>query len=175
MTPFVPKGDAAEWRAIYGYLVTLAPDTVVTIKKIEELLGRDLGQNRSPVYRAIKELERNHSRTLATVRGTGYRVAQPQEHLGLSLSHSSRARRNLKRGYERSTSADRAMLEPVMAARLEAYEATTSRLIQFLGHMARTIDQQAHRIGEVEQASAQTNERVDAVERALKRHGLMDS
>jgi hypothetical protein len=158
---------------IFDEVVTLKPDEVITNERLEEVLGRPLGQNRSPVYRAIKELERNHRRTLATVRGTGYRVVHPEEHLGLALSHSSRARTELKRGIERVEAADRGNLEPSVAARLEAFEATTSRLVEFLGRMAVAVDDQARILAEVKQTAEGTDERVQAVEAALKRHGLM--
>lgn len=172
MTPFEPKGDVAEWRLVYDHLKDLERGSVVTIESIEELLGRPLGQNRSPVYRAIRELEENNSRTIATVRGIGYRIADPNEHLGLGLSHSGRARRQLRRGLQRAESADRGGLAPAAAARLEAFEATTSRLVEFLGRMSKAVDQQGERIENLAQDTQETSERVKAVEEALRRHGL---
>lgn len=172
MTPFEPKGDVAEWRMVYDHLRKLKPGDIVTAEQLEEILGRPLGQNRSPIYRATRELEENNSRTIATVRGVGYRVVAASEHLGLGLSHSSRARRQLRRGLQRAESADRQGLAPSAAARLEAFEATTSRLVEFLGHMSKTVDQQGERIEGLEKNNRETSERVQAVEDALKRHGL---
>lgn len=172
MTPFEPKGDVAEWRVVYDRLKELRPGDTITTEDLEELLGRPLGQNRSPVYRATRELETNNSRTIATVRGTGYRIVEPSEHLGLGLSHSSRARRQLRRGLQRSESADRRGLTPTVAARLEAFEATTSRLVEFLGHMSKTVDQQGEEIRDLKKDNQATSARVEAVEEALRRHGL---
>lgn len=172
MTPFKPKGDVAEWRLVYDHLKGLDHGTVIPTAEIEEILDRPLGQNRSPVYRAIRELEENNSRTVSTVRGVGYRIAAADEHLGLGLSHSGRARRQLRRGLQRAESADRRDLAPSAAARLEAFEATTSRLVEFLGRMSKAVDQQGEKIQDLEKDTQETSERVKAVEEALRRHGL---
>lgn len=170
--PFEPKGDVAEWRTVYDHLRKLEPGAIISTEDLEELLGRPLGQNRGPIYRATRELEENDSRTIATVRGTGYRIAEASENLGLALSHSSRARQQLRRGLRRAESADRRALTPSVAARLEAFEATTSRLVEFLGHMSKTVDQQGEQIQGLKKETEETSERVKAVENALKRHGL---
>lgn len=172
--PFEPKGDVAEWRLIYDEVRGLAVDEVLLLERLEEVLGRPVERNRTPVYRAIRELERNHHRTLATIRGVGYRVAKPDEHLGLGLAHSSRARSELRRGLERSESADRSKLDPSVTSRLEAFESTTSRLVEFLGHMSKTVDQHASQIAEVRRDSQGTADRVEAVERALREHGMLE-
>lgn len=174
LSPFQPKGDVAEWRTLYEAMVKLKRDEVFTVERIEELLGRPLGQNRSPIYRAIKELETNDHRTLATVRGVGYRVALPTEHLDLSLSHSARARKQLKRGLQRASSTDLSGLTPSVAARLEAFEATTSRLVEFLGHMSKTVDEQSIKLKEMEEGVATTDERVKTLEDALRKRGLLE-
>jgi hypothetical protein len=172
MTPFEPKGDVAEWRLVYDIIRKRDPDEPVTIEELEEALSRPLGQNRSPVYRAIRELEENDSRTLSTVRGVGYRVALASEHLGLALNHSSRSRRQMRRGIQRSESADRRALDPSQAARMEAFEAHASRVVEFLSHMSRKVDQHGSRLENLEGAKEETSGRIEAVEEALKRHGL---
>lgn len=173
MTPFEPKGDVAEWRAIFDLIKDKKPDDVIPLEDIEDALGRSLGSNRGPVYRAIKELEKSQYRTLATVRGVGYRVARPEEHLDLGLSHSRSARKQLRRGLQRAEATNRGELEPVAAARLEAFEATTSRLVQFIGRMAVAVDDHAKRIDTLESDKDKTSERVSVVEEALKRQGLL--
>lgn len=174
MTPFQPKGAVAEWRLLYDEVAKLRPDEVFTIEQAEEALGRPLGQNRSPVYRATLELERNHRRTLATVRGVGYRVALPSEHLGLGLAHSDRARTAMKRGVERAEAADRKGLTPSQARRLEEFEAHASRVVQFLGRMSAVIDEHSEQLADIKVTSEDTNQRVASLEEALKRHGMLD-
>jgi Holliday junction resolvasome RuvABC DNA-binding subunit len=163
--PFTPKGDVAEWRMVYDKMKVLRPDEVMTTGQIEEALGRPLGQNRSPVYRAIKEMERNHQRTLATVRGVGYRVALASEHFGLVIHHSDRARTQLRRGVERADSADRSVLRADQAQQLDAIADLTVRAVEFLGHMAKRVDSHAKMIEDVKQKNEELDERVAALEK----------
>jgi methyl-accepting chemotaxis protein len=179
MTPFTPKGDVAEWRLIYKELQGRAPGYVLTLERVEEILGRELGQNRVPIYRANKELEERDRRTLATVRGVGYRVAEANEHLGLALNHSDRAKHQLRRGIQRSASTNRAEVTPDMAARVESFEYTASRLVEFAGSMAKAIDQHEADLRDLREkskdlkgASDDMDARVRAVEEALRRKGL---
>lgn len=168
MTPFTPKGDVAEWRMVYDRMRELRQDEMLSIEEIEEILGRPLGQNRSPVYRAIKEMERSHQRTLATVRGVGYRVALPGEHFGLVIHHSDRARTQLKRGVERADSADRSGLGTAQAQQLDAIADLTVRAVEFLGHMAKRVDSHAQMIEDVKQTSDELSDRVAALEEKVK-------
>jgi hypothetical protein len=179
MTPFQPKGDVAEWRLLYDELKGKPPGHIITLERIEEILGRSVADNRLPVYRATKELENVDRRTLATVRGVGYRVAAADEHLGLALNHSGRARRQLQRGIKRSAATNRSEITPDMAARLESFEYTAGRLVEFASHMARAIDKHSEELKELReegQAIKGTNEemnaRVRAVEEALRRQGF---
>jgi hypothetical protein len=170
--PFTPKGDVAEWRLVYDKISGLQPDEIVTVEELEEVLGRPLEKNRSPIYRAVKEMQRHQSRTLAPVRGVGYRVARADEHLGLALASSDRARNALKRGVAIADSTDRSLLKGDAAQRLDAVAQLATRAVEFLGVMAKQVDEHAKQIEAVKSEGKDTTNRVAALEETLKRHGL---
>lgn len=172
VTPFQPKGSVAEWRLIYDEISTMKSDDVVTIERLEEILGRTLEKNRTPIYRATKELQRNQQHTLVTVRGVGYRVSRADEHFGLVLAYSDRARSDLKRGVAIADSTDRNLLKGDAAQRLDAIAHLASRTVEFLGVMSKQVDEQAKRIESVKAEGKDTSERVAALEDTLKKHGL---
>ena len=172
MTPFIPKGDVAEWRLVYDQLVVLKTDDVISTEEIEGALGRPLGKNRSPVYRAAKELQRVNRHALATVRGVGYRVARADEHFGLAMERSDRARGQLKRGLEIVDATDVSKLPSDQAARLESLANLMARGFEFMKILALQVDAQTHMIETVKTEGKDTSERVAALEETLKKHGL---
>lgn len=174
MTPFVPKGAVAEWRMVYDVLKELHPDDVISTEEIEGALGRPLGKNRSPVYRAAKELQQVNRRSLATVRGIGYRVARADEHFGLALERSDRAQGQLKRGIAIADATDTSLLPSEQAERLEALANLMTRGFEFMKILALQVDAQTNMIESVKSEGQDTSERVDALEETLRRRGLLE-
>jgi hypothetical protein len=172
VTPFLPTGEQAEWKVIYDHLRAQQPGYIITFEKLDELLGRPFKNGRGPIYRAQQELEENYSRTLSSVRGQGYRVAQAEEHLTIGLNHSRRARKQLKRGVEVVESADRSALSPSMIDRAEAASYTMNRVMQFLGVMARQVDDNTEAIAKTSQVQEAADDRISKLEGLLKRHGI---
>jgi hypothetical protein len=174
MTPFVPKGAVAEWRVVYDAIKSLPPDTVVTNEQVEEALGRPLGKNRSPIYRAGQELQRVNHRTLATVRGVGYRIAQPEEHFGLVMERSDRARGQIKRGIAIADATDISKLPKDQAERLEALANLMTRGFEFMRILAVQVDAQTMQIESVKSEGKDTSDRVTALEESLRKRGILE-
>lgn len=99
-----------EWKAVYDYLRNLRPGDVVTYEKYEELLGRDLRDNRYPHNRAVKELEEVDKRTMEAVRSLGYRVIEAGEHVRLARTHERRGHRQIRKGIRKVVCADPALM-----------------------------------------------------------------
>ncbi len=96
MEPFKPKADKAEWRMIYdGLLSTAEFDTLISYTDFNELLGRKLTANRTPLYRARSELGRMRKKWLEAVPSKGYRVIRANEHMSVANQHKKKARRQL--------------------------------------------------------------------------------
>ncbi len=71
--------------------------TEFTYAEILQKTGCDLleGGNRQRVYTAIRRLERDHRRTLLNLRGRGYKVAKPAEHVEAMRVRAGRAKRHM--------------------------------------------------------------------------------
>jgi hypothetical protein len=172
VAPFLPTGEQAEWKVIYDHLRAQQPGYVVTFEKLDELLGRSFKNGRGPIYRAQQELEENYSRTLSSVRGQGYRVAQAEEHLTIGLNHSRRARKQLKRGVEVVEAADHSKLTPSMIDRAEAASYTMSKVMEFLGKMAKQVDDNTVAIAKTSEVQEKADDRITKLEELLKRRGI---
>lgn len=99
--PFEPIGELARWRVVADHLSDVPRGTVVTYVELGELLDlhpdRDRVAIRAAVQAATKALQRDHSRSLAAVRGEGYRVVLPDEHVDLATRQQGKSRRSLVR------------------------------------------------------------------------------
>lgn len=94
--PFAPKGDLPEWRLLYDRLLAAADfGDVVTYAALDETLGRPFVRNRSPLYRARREMGEQRKRWLKSVPRKGYRVIEATEHLQVADEHRHKARRQL--------------------------------------------------------------------------------
>lgn len=94
MTLFTPKGEKPEWRMIYDSLLSgVESGDTVTLDQLDDALGRTFSTNRSPLYRACRELGAARHRWLEAVPRVGYRVVEANEHTRLSRGHKRRGQR----------------------------------------------------------------------------------
>ena len=173
---FRPKGDQPEWRLIYDEFRKHGPGDVVTYQRLTDILGRGFLANRSPLQRAVKELETADHRTLVCERGTGYRVAAATEHEELAHAHRQRSRRQLGKAVSKARSANRAELSPDQVRRLDDLE---GHLSQHAGMLARLAARDKRRAEEIRNLRRNTtseiagiSSQVDQLADALRRHGI---
>src|SRR6266545_4116067 len=94
--PFQPKGDLPEWRLIYDKLLERADfGDIITYAQLDEALGREFEDNRSPLYKARRHLIEMRRRWIEPVPRVGYRVIEAREHLLAAQDRKRRARRQL--------------------------------------------------------------------------------
>ena len=94
---FRPKGEVPEWRLIYDQLLEGAEyGDVITYPQLDDVLDREFVTNRSPLYRARRELGSMRRRWLVAVPRAGYRVIEAREHLHVSEDHKRRAKRQMR-------------------------------------------------------------------------------
>lgn len=132
MAAFTAKGEAAEWRLIYEAIREMAVGEVIRYDALDEVLGRsftDEGAKRNPLERARRELEEVDHRTLATVRGVGYRVVEAREHMVLARGHQIRSARQTKRAKEKLDSANLAALTDLERRRHEEMSTQVAKLL----------------------------------------------
>jgi hypothetical protein len=99
--PFEPIGEQARWRTLVDLFAKVDRGAVVTFEDLAEELGLDSVQDRRAIQAAVnqaqKTLSREHDRSLTSVRGVGYRVALPDEHVDLAGRQQRKGRRALQR------------------------------------------------------------------------------
>ncbi|MEU6725576.1 hypothetical protein ABZ917_17865 [Nonomuraea wenchangensis] len=173
---FEVKGDQPEWRMIYSTILALDVDDVIKYADLDDVLGRDFLQDRSPIYRAISELEKTDHRTLTNVRGVGYRVAAASEHEGLARAHHQRSRRQMKKAVNKAASADRKALTPDQRKRIDSLEMSLRQHSQMIRRLELRDEQRAAEIKALRREKnadvAELSERVDRLADLLERHGV---
>jgi uncharacterized coiled-coil protein SlyX len=170
---FTPKGAVAQWRTVYEHLVTLSVGDVVTHDRLVSLLPEAAESSVKPAfYRAVKELEDENSRTFASVRGIGYRMAEAREHESLAQGHHRRSRRQLGKAKRKLVSADRSRLTADEKTRFTALEVHVSQQQDMLRRLSakQTAMQQIQvkTSGDV----AAISEQVSNLTALLERHGI---
>lgn len=169
---FETKGEVAEWKMIYDEVKDLPVNEIITYERLDEILGRDFRQNRSPIDRVIVELVGRH-RTLVNVRNVGYRIATAKEHAELARSHQRRSRRQIKKGMRRLESADQKQLTPDERREIENLKTRLSRLESAHRAMGRRQEQIEQRTERVEESNADLADKVESLTEKLKERGLI--
>ena len=119
--PFQPVGERARWRVIYDLMKAAEIGDLITYEQMAAAIGQgelDRHALQMAARRAGLELERVDMRAVDAVRNAGYRVQQPEAHLGLGLRRNRRAGRQIDRGYLVTTSADLNNVSPDVAKAL---------------------------------------------------------
>ena len=96
-TPFQPKGAVPEWRLIYDNLLLTADfGDIVSFENLDRALGRSFRRNRSPIYRARREMAEMRSRWIEAVPRIGYQVIEARDHMHAAQARKRRARGQLR-------------------------------------------------------------------------------
>lgn len=174
--PFEPKGEQAEWRMIYDELLKLEIGDVITYSELDEILDRDFLGDRAPFYRATREVERTLSRTFAPVRGKGYRMVEPDEHVDLVVDRLARSRRQVRRGREVADSTDLARIkDPEARNRIRELRLLTRRHETMLRQQNLRLDRHEQMLKEARQSHVELEQKIEKVDKVidtLKRHGI---
>jgi hypothetical protein len=114
--PFEPIGEQARWRVIYEALKDVPVGETITYERLGTVLDLDPKDDRSVIqqamHRAAYELETQDKHAVDSVRGIGYRVVEPVEHMGLAVRQQKRSRRALERGQSKVVNVDLTGMEP---------------------------------------------------------------
>lgn len=140
VTPFEPKGEKPEWRMIYDELLAEADyGGLISYRALQDVLGRPLEDNRSPLYRARLELGEQRHRWLEVVPGVGYRVIEAAEHLRIAQAHKRKARRQFGMMVKVGEVTDLARLTPTELATFDAQQRINVGLFMIAAHHERRI------------------------------------
>lgn len=96
---FIPVGEKSRRQIVVEMIAKLNPDDVVTHEELAEELGLRWPQDkeliRSTVHVARHALGHDHHKALAAVRGVGYRVIRPEEHVQVAAQLQRKSGRTL--------------------------------------------------------------------------------
>lgn len=101
--PFQPLGELARWRVLVSEFATVERNTTVSYEQLGKLLDLDpdSGDSRKAIQAAVRQasnrLSKDYDRSLVAVRGVGYRVVLPEEHVELAQRHQKKSRGALVR------------------------------------------------------------------------------
>lgn len=169
---FEPKADKAQWRLIYDLLADLPVGGTVTYDAMSEAIGQDIRANRGPIYRATKQLEEEHRRTIISVPRIGYRIAQAAEHEDLARSHHKRARKQVAKSYRKLHSADRAALTPEQRHRFDRLEVTVSRQADMIRRLDARVTRHDTAIKDGRRTTKELEARVADLAERMTRAGI---
>lgn len=95
---FEPLGEVAKWKIFYDSVKEEKIGVFLSYQRLHALSGFDVQNDRNMVYRANKELLRNHKKMLINVKKEGYKMGLPDEQFGHAVFRKIRARRQLDKG-----------------------------------------------------------------------------
>jgi hypothetical protein len=110
VSPFQPLGTEARWRTLYGLLQQKGIGDVLTYEEMADALEMDPVSDRQALQvtfrRAAIQYEEDDRRAVDAVRGVGYRIVEPSEHLKLAKRHGKKAGNQLKLAYSKAVNVD---------------------------------------------------------------------
>jgi len=125
--------------------------TTFTYAEILQATDCDLMEgDRQRIYTVLRRLERDHQRTLLNQRGTGYKVADPTEHVSSMLVRKGRAGRQIQLAQRTSSATNLDHLNSVQVQTWADATAWISRASQILAHHDRRIERLEERMNRVD-------------------------
>jgi hypothetical protein len=171
--PFQPIGEKPRWELIYDELSGLDVGDTLTYERLHELLDvEDRAAVRTPFYKAAQVWGTEHKRALRPVPNVGYRVVDAREHEAIAKNHHKRSKRQLRRGRQVLANADRSRLSEHERQRFDQMEATIGRHEDMIRRLDGRTAKVEKAVAESREAHTVTEERVTALEDALRRHGI---
>jgi hypothetical protein len=170
MSNFEPVGERARWRVVYDMLAATDTNGVVTYEAMAAALDLDPDKDRltlqGAMRRAAKEHEVVDKRAVTAVPNEGYRVVEPQEHLGLARRQQVRSTKALKRGHSKAVNVDMSKIEPETRKALDMVAQVISLQMDFNRRAETKLAAHDRAIKSLTEATQRTEaEREDIMER----------
>jgi alkylated DNA nucleotide flippase Atl1 len=177
--PFEPKSSdgISERQKVLDVVKDMPPDSIITYEQIADTLGRS-PERRQPLQAVMrlvmKSLRKHHARDLIVIRNEGYRVLRPLEHETKAIVVRDRGRRRLKEAIEVLHAAPLDDLSPGDRARFIAMGNIMTTMVQRIDFDSRRIDRQESLMAQVQGDVSATDEQIQRVVQALRKHGMLD-
>lgn len=109
---FETKNEKPYWEMVLDYVMDKPVSTVITYKELSDVIGEDIEDNRSSVYKARKRLLEATDHYLVIERGVGYRVIEGMDIMSVSKGRHLTAKRQLKMADFETAGIDTKKLSP---------------------------------------------------------------
>lgn len=110
MTDFTPVREKSQWEYAYSLFEDAKPGDIISYDSLGSILRFDSVKERTKIQQAVaqaaKKLLVTRKIALESVRGTGYRVVNPNEHVRLSRKQQSKAFKAISKGTAVVTNVD---------------------------------------------------------------------
>lgn len=106
--------------------------------------------DRQRIYTVLRRLERDHQRTLVNLRGIGYKIAHPAEHVSSMMVRKGRAGRQVQLAQRTGSATNLDMLDTTQVQSWADATAWISRASQILAHHDRRIERLEERMNRVD-------------------------
>lgn len=139
---------AAATKALLDYFLRLDYGDVARYAVILDETGCDVTAGaRSRIYSVVRRLEAEHDRTLVNVRGVGYRVALPAEHVNVMSIRKGRAGRQIELAQRTGKATSLQHLDAGESQRLSDAMNHLSRISQAVTYHDRRIERIERHLG----------------------------
>lgn len=144
--------ERTETDLLYDYLQERSAQfgALITYTDLEAVLGRDLRENRAPLYAAKRRLQKEMRRSLRCVPDVGYRVPNASEHVEMAGERWGRAGRQLTRARGELNGTDMAALSPEEKRRHDSTSRQNAALIQEVMLHRRKLKQHEEWLGKLD-------------------------
>jgi hypothetical protein len=179
MAPFTAVGETARWRVVYRLLCQTPTGELLTFEQMADALELDPRRHRAVIISALRYAasyhEKSDRRAVESVRGVGYRVVLPDEHLKLAHHHGRKSGAQLKLAYGKTVNVDLSLVEPEVRKALETLSRgfldqmeINRRLLARQDRMEESVLIVSERQTRTEEEYAQMQERLAQIEKLLK-------
>lgn len=175
MSPLFEPADGvqARWKKVYDLLKGMDVGDVLTYDTLAELFPELERQGlQGVVRRAAQEFLEENNRGLRNVRGLGYRVINPAEHIEVARWHQARSVQSLKRGQSAVAHVDLSGMSPEIRALTEATGRALTNQLAYMQRMdvrqkklERVLSDTVDRTATNEDQIRELQERLDRLEK----------
>lgn len=173
MSPFVPIGAQARWRAVYALLAQMQVDEVLTYEQLGKVLELDPVTDRHTIQmamrRAARELETENRHALDVIPNVGYRVVEAREHLVLAKRQQRKAGKALARGHSKVTNVDLSNVEPEVRSAFQVVAQAFSMQMEMNRRFSARQNKLERAVAEIEGASERSAAEVAEIRARLEK------
>jgi hypothetical protein len=154
MSPFAPKGEVAQWRAIYRLFQNAEVGATVTYQVMADVLALHPVKDRARIQAAARQAARKFlqvdDRAVEVIPNEGYRLASAERQIPLAGAQVERAARVLDKGKDLTVHVRLDELSPEGRNIVQAMSLGFTQVAEYARQMTRRMEDHENRLSDVE-------------------------